>query len=186
MDMSAGFVSDPGVCTANAAVSGPAPGEDGVVAMARLAGSCDAINGRGGGRRSSSAQYWKVYCSDLGRARVTVRIVLGLDDNDGEVCLVADPGGGHVNKNTTINLDDGGRRSGLMLDALLYLALALLLLWMPCPDAVLRRVLEVVNLGPDDVHIDLGCREGRFNFAQSTPRSTSRRVGGWTLIQTYC
>jgi hypothetical protein len=50
MDMSAGFISDPDVCPANAAVAGPAPGKDGVVAMVQLAGLCNGINGRGGGR----------------------------------------------------------------------------------------------------------------------------------------
>ncbi len=116
----------------------------------------------------------------------TARIVLGLDNDDGEVCLVADPGGSHIKKNTTINLDDGGRQSGLPLNAPLYLVLALLLPWVPCLDAVMRHVLEVVNLGPDNMHINLGCGGGWFNFARSTPCSTSRRVGGWTLIQTYC
>ncbi len=120
------------------------------------------------------------------RARNTVRIVLGLDNYDGEVCLVADPGGSHIKKNTTINLDGGGRRSGLPLDAPLYLALASLSPWVPFPDAVVRLVLEVVNLGPDNVHVDLGCGDGRFNFVRSTPRSTSQRVGGWTSIQSYC
>jgi hypothetical protein len=102
MDMSTGFVSDPDVCPANAAVAGPAPGKDGVVAMASLTESCNAINGRGGGKGggigSSSAQYWKAYCSNLDRARNTGRIVLGLDNDDGEVCLVADPGGSHIKK----------------------------------------------------------------------------------------
>ncbi len=132
-----------------------------------------------------SARYWKAYCSNSNRARTTARIVLGLEDNYGEVCLVADPGGSHVKKYTTINLDDGGRQSGLPLKAPLHLALALLLPWVLCLDAV-GRVLEVVNLGLDNVHVDLGCGDGRFNFKQSTPRSTLRRVGGWTLIQTYC
>jgi hypothetical protein len=41
--------------------------------------------------------------------RTTARIVLCLDVDDGEVSLVVDSGGSHVKKNTTINLDDGGR-----------------------------------------------------------------------------
>ncbi len=105
------------------------------------------------------ARYWKAYCSNSDRAMTMAKIVLGLDDDDDKVCLVADPGGSHIKKKT-INLDDGGRQSGLPLDAPSYLVLALLLPWVPCPDAVMRHVLEVVNLGPDDVHVDLGCGGG--------------------------
>ncbi len=54
-----------------------------------------------------------MYCSDLDRARTTARIVLGLEDDNGKVCLVMDPGGNHIKKNIKINLDDGGRQSGL-------------------------------------------------------------------------
>jgi hypothetical protein len=49
MDTYAGFGSDPDIHSANAAVAGPAPGKDGIVAMVQLAGSCNAINRRGGG-----------------------------------------------------------------------------------------------------------------------------------------
>jgi hypothetical protein len=106
------------------------------------------------------------------------RNVLGLEDNDGKVCLVTEPGGSHIKKSTTINLDDGERQSGLLLNEPLYLVLASLLRWVPCPDVVMRRMLEVVNPGPDDVHIDLGCGGGWFNFAQLTPCSTLLRAGG--------
>jgi broad specificity phosphatase PhoE len=62
-------------------------------AVARLAASSGAINGRG------RLRYWRAYCSDLDRARTTARIVLGLDDDDDQhddddgdvVRLVADP-----------------------------------------------------------------------------------------------
>jgi hypothetical protein len=124
--------------------------------------------------------------SGLERASTMGRIVLGLDDNDGKVCLIMDPGGSHVKKNTSINLDDCGRQSGLPLNAPLYLALVLFLPWVLCLDTVVRRMLKVVNLGPDNVHVDLGCGDRRFNFTQSTNRSMLQRVGGWTMIQTYC
>jgi hypothetical protein len=164
MDMSTGFVSDPDVCPANAAIAGPAPGKDGVMAMAQLAGSCNMINGRGGGIQSLLVQYWKAYCCNLDRERNTAMIVLGLDNDNGEVCLAANPGGSHIKKSATINLDDGGRQSGLLLDTPSYLMLALLSPWVPFPDTVMRLVLEVVNLGSDNVHVDLGCGDGRFNF----------------------
>ncbi len=55
MDTYAGFVSDPNVRPVNAAVAGPTPGKDGIVAMVRLVGSCNAINRREGGIQSSLA-----------------------------------------------------------------------------------------------------------------------------------
>jgi len=55
--------------------------------------------------------------------------------------------------------------TGLPLDAPSYLALASLSPWVPSPDAVVRRALEVSSIGRDDVHVDLGCGDGRFNFA---------------------
>lgn len=57
---------------------------------ARLALSSDTINGRG-----ENCQYWRMYCSDLTRARTTARIVLDLDDSDidddNDVHLISDP-----------------------------------------------------------------------------------------------
>jgi hypothetical protein len=98
MDMSAGFVSDPNIRPANAAIARPTPGKDGIMAMAQLDGLCGAINGRGVGRRLSLVRYWKGYCSNLDRVRMTARIVLGLDNGNGKVSLVADPGGSHAKK----------------------------------------------------------------------------------------
>lgn len=55
--------------------------------------------------------------------------------------------------------------TGEPLDAQAYLALASLSPWVPCPDIVVKRVLEIANVNSTDVHVDLGCGDGRFNFA---------------------
>lgn len=55
--------------------------------------------------------------------------------------------------------------TGEPLDAQAYLALASLSPWVPCPDIVVKRVLEIANVNATDVHVDLGCGDGRFNFA---------------------
>jgi len=55
--------------------------------------------------------------------------------------------------------------TGEPLDARAYLALASLSPWVPCPDIVVKRVLEIANANATDVHVDLGCGDGRFNFA---------------------
>ena len=63
---------------------GDSPLTDAGLAVAMRASLSDAINGRGGGGGSTTAlRYWRAYCSDLGRARTTARIVLGLDDDIG-------------------------------------------------------------------------------------------------------
>ncbi len=85
-----------------------------------------------------------------------------------------------------INYINNSTVSSLPLNAPLYLALSLILPWVPRLDAVVRCMLKVVNLSPDNVHVNLGCGDKRFNFAQSTPRSMLRRLGGWISIQTYC
>ncbi|KAL9178396.1 hypothetical protein ACHAXT_000043 [Thalassiosira profunda] len=46
-----------------------------------------------------------------------------------------------------------------------YLSLASLSPWVPCPDTVVRRALEIAEASADDVHADLGCGDGRLNFA---------------------
>ena len=35
---------------------------------------------------------------------------------------------------------------------------------MPCPDVVSKRVFEIATATEDDVHVDLGCGDGRLNF----------------------
>jgi hypothetical protein len=55
--------------------------------------------------------------------------------------------------------------TGEPLDAQSYLTLASLSPWVPCPDIVVKRVLEIANVTTNDVHVDLGCGDGRLNFA---------------------
>jgi SAM-dependent methyltransferase len=45
-----------------------------------------------------------------------------------------------------------------------YLKMASLSPWVPCPDVVARRMLDVGKAGGGTVHYDLGCGDGRVNF----------------------
>ncbi len=45
-----------------------------------------------------------------------------------------------------------------------YLKFANLSPWVPCPDAVAKRVLDIAKAGPDDIHYELGSGDGRVNF----------------------
>ena len=56
---------------------GDSPLTENGVAIARLAATSDMINGKG-------LQYYRHYCSDLGRAHRTARIILGLERDDGD------------------------------------------------------------------------------------------------------
>jgi len=50
--------------------------------------------------------------------------------------------------------------------------------WVPCPDPVVRKMLELANAGEDDVHVDLGCGDGRVNFqAIDAPFGVKRSIG---------
>ncbi|KAL7550078.1 hypothetical protein ACHAWF_013313, partial [Thalassiosira exigua] len=55
--------------------------------------------------------------------------------------------------------------AGALLTSDQYLALASLSPWVPAPDSVARRALEIAELTSDDVHGELGCGDGRMNFA---------------------
>ncbi|KAL7516065.1 hypothetical protein ACHAWX_001123 [Stephanocyclus meneghinianus] len=46
-----------------------------------------------------------------------------------------------------------------------YLSLASLSPWVPCPDVVVKRVFEIASASEADRHVDLGCGDGRLNFA---------------------
>lgn len=59
---------------------GDSPLTENGLQVARLASQSDDINGNG-----RKLQYWRMYCSDLDRAHRTARIVLGLEDVNGEV-----------------------------------------------------------------------------------------------------
>ena len=47
--------------------------------------------------------------------------------------------------------------------------------WVPCPDIVIRRVLEVAQVRWDDVHVDLGSGDGRVNLMAAP--LVSRSIG---------
>ena len=51
---------------------------------------------------------------------------------------------------------------GMPMDA--YLRMASLSPWVPCPDVVARRMLDVAQADDATVHYDLGCGDGRVNF----------------------
>ncbi|KAL3783123.1 hypothetical protein HJC23_012459 [Cyclotella cryptica] len=46
-----------------------------------------------------------------------------------------------------------------------YLSLASLSPWVPCPDVVIKRLFEIASASAADRHVDLGCGDGRLNFA---------------------
>eukprot|EP00559_Dactyliosolen_fragilissimus_P007824 CAMPEP_0184864278 /NCGR_PEP_ID=MMETSP0580-20130426/14382_1 /TAXON_ID=1118495 /ORGANISM="Dactyliosolen fragilissimus" /LENGTH=269 /DNA_ID=CAMNT_0027362989 /DNA_START=156 /DNA_END=965 /DNA_ORIENTATION=+ len=59
-----------------------------------------------------------------------------------------------------------------------YLKYASLSPWVPCPDVVARRLLDIAKVGPDDVHYELGSGDGRVNFhAADPPYSVKKTVG---------
>lgn len=45
-----------------------------------------------------------------------------------------------------------------------YLRMASLSPWVPCPDVVARRMLDIGKAGGTTHHYDLGCGDGRLNF----------------------
>jgi hypothetical protein len=50
--------------------------------------------------------------------------------------------------------------------------------WVPSPDPVARKMLELAKAGPDDIHVDLGSGDGRVNFmAMDAPFEVSRSIG---------
>lgn len=50
--------------------------------------------------------------------------------------------------------------------------------WVPCPDPVARKMLELAKAGPDDIHVDLGSGDGRVNFqAMDAPFGVKRSIG---------
>ena len=83
------------------------------------------------------------------------------DDDDGDDDAVRSP--------ASAGFAPRDPATGIPLDAQSYLALASLSPWVPCPDVVVRRALEIADLGTRDVHADLGCGDGRLCFAASDP-----------------
>lgn len=45
-----------------------------------------------------------------------------------------------------------------------YLKFASLSPWVPCPDVVAKKVLDIAQVGTNDVHYELGSGDGRVNF----------------------
>jgi len=59
-----------------------------------------------------------------------------------------------------------------------YLAKASLSPWVPVPDPVARKMLEIAQAGPEDIHIELGSGDGRMNFhALDAPFAVKRSIG---------
>ncbi|KAK1743055.1 putative methyltransferase [Skeletonema marinoi] len=54
--------------------------------------------------------------------------------------------------------------TGTLLTSDQYLQLASLSPWVPCPDVVSKRVFEIAAADSSDIHVDLGCGDGRLNF----------------------
>eukprot|EP00956_Cyclotella_meneghiniana_P045854 scaffold387669_cov89-Cyclotella_meneghiniana.AAC.2 len=55
--------------------------------------------------------------------------------------------------------------TGQPLSSTEYLSLTTLSPWVPCPDVVIKRVFEIASASDKDTHVDLGCGDGRLNFA---------------------
>jgi len=50
--------------------------------------------------------------------------------------------------------------------------------WVPVPDVIARRMLELAKAGPSDVHVELGSGDGRVNFqAIDEPYTVKRSIG---------
>ena len=45
-----------------------------------------------------------------------------------------------------------------------YLKKTTLSPWVPVPDTIARKALDMTGAGPDDIHVDLGSGDGRMNF----------------------
>ena len=58
-----------------------------------------------------------------------------------------------------------------------YLRMASLSPWVPCPDVVARRMLDVAQADGATVHYDLGCGDGRVNFHALDTYAVRRTTG---------
>jgi len=66
---------------------------------------------------------------------------------------------------------------GNLLNSQEYLQLASLSPWVPCPDMVIKRVFEIANANSNDKHVDLGCGDGRLNFAAISTFGLNNSLG---------
>ena len=70
-------------------------------------------------------------------------------------------------------------KTGQLLTSDQYLKLASLSPWVPCPDVVSKRVFEIASASNTDIHVDLGCGDGRLNFmAVDSPTSGVKKSWG--------
>jgi len=58
-----------------------------------------------------------------------------------------------------------------------YLKKASLSPWVPVPDSVARKMLELAKAGPSDVHVELGSGDGRVNFQAVDAYTVKRSIG---------
>lgn len=59
-----------------------------------------------------------------------------------------------------------------------YLHFASLSPWVPCPDPVAIRALDIAKISSNDIHYELGCGDGRMNFhAIDTFYNVKKSVG---------
>lgn len=58
-----------------------------------------------------------------------------------------------------------------------YLEFATLSPWVPSPDAVARRALDIGKTCEDDIHYELGCGDGRMNFFAIDLYDVKKSVG---------
>lgn len=58
-----------------------------------------------------------------------------------------------------------------------YLEFASLSPWVPCPDAVARRALDIAGANEKDIHYELGCGDGRLNFFALDLYKVKKSVG---------
>mmetsp|Transcript_8464 Transcript_8464/g.10606 ORF Transcript_8464/g.10606 Transcript_8464/m.10606 type:complete len:335 (-) Transcript_8464:36-1040(-) len=58
-----------------------------------------------------------------------------------------------------------------------YLEFANLSPWVPCPDAVAKRALDIANAGSEDVHYELGSGDGRVNFCAIDVYEVKKSIG---------
>jgi len=87
------------------------------------------------------------------------------EDGDPNLLLPDDPSSFAAAASSSTAFAPADPATGLPLDSQQYLALASLSPWVPCPDMVVKRALEIAGASSDDVHVDLGCGDGRLNFA---------------------
>jgi hypothetical protein len=66
--------------------------------------------------------------------------------------------------NTSVNTFTAKDKDGNELSMDEYLQFASLSPWVPCPDPVALRALDISKAGPNDVHYELGSGDGRLNF----------------------